>query len=59
MVPNVALLGDAAHPLLPFTSQGVNLALEDACLLRDLLRDAIEWLMNNQVNAMAERVRHR
>ena len=38
--PNIALLGDAAHPLLPFTSQGVNLALEDACLLRDLLRDA-------------------
>ena len=38
--PNLALLGDAAHPLLPFTSQGVNLALEDACLLRDLLRDA-------------------
>ena len=40
--PNVALLGDAAHPLLPFTSQGVNLALEDACLLRDLLRDAAD-----------------
>ena len=38
--PNIALLGDAAHPLLPFTSQGVNLALEDACHLRDLLRDA-------------------
>jgi len=38
--PNIVLLGDAAHPLLPFTSQGVNLALEDACLLRDLLRDA-------------------
>lgn len=36
---NVALLGDAGHPLLPFTSQGVNLALEDACLLRDLLWD--------------------
>ena len=36
---NIALLGDAAHPLLPFTSQGVNLALEDACLLRDLLHD--------------------
>jgi len=39
---NIALLGDAAHPLLPFTSQGVNLALEDACLLRDLLRDRLD-----------------
>jgi 2-polyprenyl-6-methoxyphenol hydroxylase-like FAD-dependent oxidoreductase len=34
---NVALAGDAAHPLLPFTSQGVNTALEDAVLLSDLL----------------------
>jgi len=30
---NVALIGDAAHPLLPFTSQGANSALEDAALL--------------------------
>jgi 2-polyprenyl-6-methoxyphenol hydroxylase-like FAD-dependent oxidoreductase len=40
---NVALAGDAAHPLLPFTSQGVNTALEDAVLLSGLLlgcRDA-------------------
>lgn len=36
-VGNVALAGDAAHPLLPFTSQGVNTALEDAVLLSDLL----------------------
>jgi len=37
-VGNVALAGDAAHPLLPFTSQGVNTALEDAVLLSDMLR---------------------
>jgi 2-polyprenyl-6-methoxyphenol hydroxylase-like FAD-dependent oxidoreductase len=34
---NVVLAGDAAHPLLPFTSQGVNMALEDAALLSRLL----------------------
>jgi 2-polyprenyl-6-methoxyphenol hydroxylase-like FAD-dependent oxidoreductase len=39
---NVALLGDAAHPLLPFTSQGANLALEDAWILRDLLRGSLD-----------------
>ncbi len=35
---NVALAGDAAHPLLPFTSQGVNSSLEDAVLLSGLLQ---------------------
>jgi aminotransferase len=35
---NALLLGDAAHPLLPFTSQGVGAALEDAVMLADLLR---------------------
>lgn len=34
---NVALIGDAAHPLLPFTSQGANSALEDAALLAHAL----------------------
>jgi 2-polyprenyl-6-methoxyphenol hydroxylase-like FAD-dependent oxidoreductase len=34
---NAVLIGDAAHPLLPFTSQGVSAALEDAVLLADCL----------------------
>lgn len=36
---NLALVGDAAHPLLPFTSQGVNTALGDAELLVEILLD--------------------
>lgn len=31
--PHSVLLGDAAHPTLPFMAQGANLALEDAWLL--------------------------
>lgn len=31
----VALLGDAAHPTLPFLAQGANMALEDAYVLAD------------------------
>ncbi len=34
---NVAILGDAAHPTLPFLAQGANLALEDAWVLADSL----------------------
>lgn len=35
---NLVLIGDAAHPVLSFTSQGASSALEDAALLADLLR---------------------
>ena len=35
--PGVALLGDAAHPTLPFLAQGANMALEDAWVLADVL----------------------
>ncbi|MCR8723877.1 FAD-dependent monooxygenase [Frigidibacter sp. ROC022] len=33
----LALLGDAAHPTLPFMAQGANMALEDAWVLADCL----------------------
>ena len=36
----VALLGDAAHPTLPFMAQGANLALEDAWVLAQVLVEA-------------------
>ncbi len=36
----VALLGDAAHPTLPFLAQGANLALEDAWVLAACLTGA-------------------
>jgi len=35
----LALLGDAAHPTLPFMAQGASMALEDAWGLADALRD--------------------
>ena len=38
----VALLGDAAHPILPFLAQGGVLALEDALVLADAVRRAPE-----------------
>lgn len=39
---NMALLGDAAHPLLAFTSQGANAALEDAAYLLTMLSNQRE-----------------
>lgn len=35
--PGVTILGDAAHPTLPFMAQGASLALEDAWVLADAL----------------------
>jgi salicylate hydroxylase len=36
---HAALLGDAAHPTLPFLAQGANMALEDAWVLADSLAE--------------------
>ncbi|MBR0873043.1 FAD-dependent monooxygenase [Bradyrhizobium tropiciagri] len=36
----VALLGDAAHAMLPFAAQGAGMAIEDAAVLAKALRDS-------------------
>ncbi len=36
---SIALLGDAAHPVLPFLAQGAVMALEDAVTIADVLAD--------------------
>lgn len=38
----VALLGDAAHAMLPFAAQGAGMAIEDAAVLAQCLADAVE-----------------
>ncbi|CAH1676972.1 Salicylate hydroxylase [Hyphomicrobiales bacterium] len=37
----IALMGDAAHPILPFLAQGASLAIEDAAVLARLLTEAL------------------
>ncbi len=45
----VALLGDAAHPTLPFLAQGANMALEDAWVLaRAVAQDGVDALQTYQ-----------
>jgi salicylate hydroxylase len=36
----ITLVGDSAHPMLPFLAQGANQAIEDAVVLAGCLRDA-------------------
>ena len=64
----IALLGDAAHPMLPYLAQGAGMAIEDAamlarCLQRGPADDAkallqyasLRWKRNARVQARAER----
>jgi len=65
----VALVGDAAHPMLPYLAQGAGMAIEDAVVLADALgggpSEAVpaalaryaeaRWRRNAQVQARARR----
>lgn len=53
-----AILGDAAHPTLPFLAQGANLALEDAWVLARCLSEDVGGLARYQTlrRPRAERV---
>jgi 2-polyprenyl-6-methoxyphenol hydroxylase-like FAD-dependent oxidoreductase/predicted DsbA family dithiol-disulfide isomerase len=58
----VMLMGDAAHPVLPLTSQGANAALEDAVALRMLLSqqkatDSIEQVYEQFYDLRIERIK--
>ena len=63
----VALVGDAAHPMLPYLAQGAGMAIEDAAVLAQHLAQATDapaalqafaaqrWQRNAQVQARAMR----
>jgi salicylate hydroxylase len=38
----VTLMGDAAHPMLPFLAQGAGMAIEDAAVLAYYLKDSLD-----------------
>jgi 2-polyprenyl-6-methoxyphenol hydroxylase-like FAD-dependent oxidoreductase len=38
----VTLIGDAAHPMLPFLAQGAGMAIEDAAVLADMLASYLD-----------------
>jgi salicylate hydroxylase len=38
----VSLIGDAAHPMLPFLAQGAGMAIEDAAVLAHVLQDSLD-----------------
>ena len=53
---HTALIGDAAHPTLPFLGQGANLALEDAYVLAALTQSPLETALPAYQQARHARV---
>jgi salicylate hydroxylase len=53
----VALLGDAAHPVLPFLAQGGALAIEDAAALAASLREDVPAAVRAYASGRLRRVR--
>ncbi|MEI6734723.1 MAG: FAD-dependent monooxygenase [Comamonadaceae bacterium] len=54
----VALLGDAAHPMLPYLAQGAGMAVEDAQVLAKFLQDdsvPVAQALGNYANARWQR----
>ena len=64
----IALMGDAAHPMLPYLAQGAGMAIEDAAALADVLSTPLlgdvaaleryaqtRWRRNARVQARAQR----
>ncbi|MEY9210916.1 FAD-dependent monooxygenase [Thermobifida halotolerans] len=50
----IALMGDAAHPMLPFLPQGVGQSVEDAVVLADLLRESTGRTVEETLERYAE-----
>jgi salicylate hydroxylase len=55
--PRAVLLGDAAHPTLPFMAQGANMALEDAYVLARKLGEAPDLASGLSAYQTARRAR--
>lgn len=56
--PRIALLGDAAHPYLPFAFQGAGIAIEDGASLGELIGGVSDPEVLSQRLDMYEKLRH-
>jgi salicylate hydroxylase len=61
--PRTTLIGDAAHPTLPYLAQGAAMAIEDGAVLaralamRDSIPDALQLYQRNRIDRTARIVR--